>query len=91
MINDNVIRCLFAVYEISKYGDEANTNILSNYLGVSGRAVRHFLNNRYKVISPFINILQEKPKTLKKFSLTDYGKKGIALLHHFKDYYDILC
>ena len=90
LINDNVIRYLFAIYKIFKNGDEINTNTLSIYLGVSSRAVRHFFYDRYNLLNPFINIWQKKPKTLKKYSLTDYGKKTIALLQHFRNYYGSL-
>ncbi|MFW9973502.1 MAG: hypothetical protein ACFFDF_25185 [Candidatus Odinarchaeota archaeon] len=87
LINDNVIRYLFAIDEIFKNCEEVNTNTLSNYLGVSTQAVRYFSNIQYEIIYPFVNIIQERPKILKKFSLTDYGKEAIALLDHFKDYY----
>jgi hypothetical protein len=90
MINDNIIKYLFAIHNISKAEQEINATALSNYLGVSARAVRHFFYDRYNLLNLFINVLQEKPKTLKKYSLTDYGKKAITLLQHFRDYYNSL-
>ncbi|MFX1377299.1 MAG: hypothetical protein ACFFA0_15985, partial [Promethearchaeota archaeon] len=90
LINDNVIRYLFAINEISKSEQDINTNVLSDYLGVSSRAVRHFFCDRYNLLNPFINIWQKKPKTLKKYSLTDYGIKKIAVLQHFRNYYGSL-
>lgn len=87
MINDNFIKYLFIINETSKSEREINANILSRYLGVSVRAVRHFLYDRGDLLKPFIKVIQDKPKTLKQYSLTDYGKKAIALLQHFKDYY----
>ncbi len=90
LVNDNIIRYLFAIYEITDRGIEASTGIISDYLGLSSRAVRHFFHDRYNLLNPFINIIQDKPRTLKKYSLTDYGKKTIALLQHFRDYYNSL-
>ena len=90
LVNDNIIRYLFAIYEITDRGIEANAGIISDYLGLSSRAVRHFFYDRYDLLNPFINIVQDRPKTLKKYSLTDYGKKTIALLQHFRDYYNSL-
>ena len=88
LVNDNIIRYLFAIYDIANKRIEANAGIISDYLGVSSRAVRHFFYDRYNLLNPFIKIVQDKPKTLKIYSLTDYGKKTIALLQHFRDYYN---
>lgn len=87
LINDNFIKYLFSINETSKSEREINANVLSRYLGVSTGAVRHFLYDRGDLLKPFIKVVQDKPKTLKRYSLTDYGKKAIALLQHFRDYY----
>ncbi len=88
IVNDNIIRYLFAIYDITNSGIEANAGIISDYLGVSSRAVRHFFYDRYNLLNPFINIVQNRPKTLKIYFLTDYGKKTTTLLQHFRDYYN---
>ncbi|MHA1372374.1 MAG: hypothetical protein ACTSRA_21955, partial [Promethearchaeota archaeon] len=84
-IFDRNIDYLFAIDDIVSTNQEATNNLIADYLSISRDAVKTAMRNQF--FAPFIDIYYPYVKAEKRYSLTDYGKKALALLKYFRDYY----
>ena len=93
MIKENFIKYLNAIFELSQLGDKVTPNRIKNYIGVHRSAVLQFFREKVSFIEQYINIedgIQGNLSNTIEYSLTDFGKKTVKLLSHFKDYYKSL-
>ena len=42
---------------------------------------------RNPFFTPFIDVIQPYERAEKRYTLTDYGKKAVSLIRHFRDYF----
>ncbi|MFX0073567.1 MAG: hypothetical protein ACFFAO_21020 [Candidatus Hermodarchaeota archaeon] len=87
-LNDAFIDYLFAISSLEKNGIVVNSISLSKFLKISKTAVRLFFIIRAEILKPFIKIIQTGSKTLKRYSLTNYGKIALSHLQYFRDFYE---
>lgn len=85
-ITDSYSKYLNAVYKMTQEGTNITHSSLSHYLKLSRATVSEFLNKNKYFFQNFV-VLTIGSNRLKKYILTDQGKKYIELIYYFKNYY----
>lgn len=83
---DTCEKYLDAIYKISQRGEEITNNSLAQHLNLNSATVRGYLIEKESFYKNFFEIDIGRNR-LKKYILTDQGKKYIELMHYFRDYY----